>query len=47
MERLDITALIAIGLNVAFDMVDHNILLEVLHRKFEVAEVALDWFASY
>ena len=45
MERQDITMLIAINLSVAFDMVDHNILLEVLHRKFRVLEIALEWFA--
>ena len=39
MERQNITALIAIDLSVVFDMVDHNILIEVLHRKFGVAEV--------
>ena len=47
MERQDITALIAIDLSVAFDTVDHNILIEVLHRRFGVTETALEWFASY
>ena len=46
MERQDITELIAIDLSVTFNMVDHNISLEVLHRNFGVAEVALDRFAS-
>ena len=47
MKRQDIMALIAINLSVAFNTVDHNLLLEVLHRKFRVAEMALEWFASY
>ena len=47
MERQDITALIAIDLSTAFDTVDHNILIEVLHRRFGVTETALEWFASY
>ena len=47
MERQDITALIAIDLSVAFDTVNHNILIEVLHRRFGVTDTALEWFASY
>ena len=47
MERQDITALITIHLSAAFDTVDHNILIEVLHRRFGVTETALEWFASY
>ena len=46
-ERQDITAFIAIDLSAAFDTVDHNILIEVLHRKFRVTETSLEWFASY
>ena len=47
MERQDITTLIAIDLSAAFDTVNHNILKEVLHRRFGVTETALEWFASY
>ena len=47
MERQDITALIAIDLSVAFNTVDHNIIIEVLHRRFGVTDTALEWFASY
>ena len=47
MERQDITALIAIDLSVVFDSVDHNILIEVVHRKFGVTETSWEWFASY
>ena len=47
MERQDITALIVIDLSIAFNTVDHNILIEVLHRRFGVTETALEWFASY
>ena len=46
-ERPDITALIAIDLSAAFNTVDHNILIEVLHRRYEVKYTALEWFASY
>ena len=47
MERQDITALIAIDLSAAFSTVNHNILIEVLHRRFGVTETALEWFTSY
>ena len=46
-EKQDITALIAIDLSAAFNTVDHNILIEVLHGRFGVTETALEWFASY
>ena len=47
MERQDITELIAIDVSVAFHIVDHNISIEVLHRKCGAAETALECFASY
>ena len=47
MERQDITTLIAIDLSAAFDTVGHNIVIEVLHRRFGVTETALERFASY
>ena len=47
MVRQDITVLIAIDPTGAFNTVDNNILLEMLHRKFGVAEAALDLLASY
>ena len=47
MERQEKTALIAIDLSAAFDTVDHNILIEVLHRRFGVTETSLESFSSY
>ena len=34
-------------LSAVFDTMDHNILLSVLHDRFGVIDVALDWFVSY
>ena len=42
-----VTPLVAINLSVAFDTVDHDILLSVLEKKFGVWDTCLDWFRSY
>jgi len=34
-------------LSAAFDTVDHQILLSILHERFAVADTALSWFSSY
>ena len=47
MESKKGTALMAIDLSAAFDTVDHDILLSVLHNKFVIRGVALNWFDSY
>ena len=47
MEHQKVTSLIAIDLSAAFDMVDHNILLSVLEKKFGVYDTCLAWFRSY
>ena len=46
-ERQSITALVVIDLSAAFDMVDHNILLNILKNKFGIDGEALKWFDSY
>ena len=46
MESCDVTAFIAVDLLAAFDMVDHGILLDVLHH-FRVTGMARKWFESY
>ena len=40
-------ALMLLDLSAAFDTVDHQILIEVLRRRFGVSEKALDWLADY
>ena len=47
MESQSITSLVAIDLSAAFDMVDHDILLDILKCKFGIDGKALKWFNSY
>ena len=47
MESKKGTTLMAIDPSAAFDMVDHDILLDVLHNKFRIRGIALHWFESY
>ena len=47
MEKQEVTALIAIDLNAAFDTIDHGILIDVLHRQYGVCGTALNWVHSY
>ena len=47
MERKEATAVAVIDLSAAFDMVDHNILIDLLHETFRIGDKALRWFQSY
>ena len=47
MEKQEITALTVIDLSAAFDMVDHQVLIEVLRNKFGIDGVALEWYKAY
>ena len=47
MENQMVTAIVAIDLSVAFDTVDHAILLDVLNKKFGVHNITLKWFNNY
>ena len=47
MKHKQVTAMIKMDLSVAFDRADHNILLEVLNKKFGIEGTPLQWFTSY
>ena len=47
MERKQVTAMIVLDMSAAFDTVDHDLLLEILHKRFGIAETALQWYQSY
>ena len=47
MEEQHITMMVILDLAVAFDMVDHSILLKLLENQFEVTDTALKWFHNY
>ena len=45
-EEQHITMMVILDLSGAFDMVDHNILLNILENQFGVTDTALKWFNS-
>ena len=47
MERQEITALVALDPSVAFETVDHSVLLNVLHNQFGITGNALNWYDTY
>ena len=47
MERKQVTAMIVLDMSAAFDTVDHDLLLDILHKRFGIAETALQWYQSY
>ena len=47
MENKYVTAMITINLSVAFNTVDHDIILNTLHYKFGISENAIKWVNSY
>ena len=41
------TVLVSLDLSAAFDTLDHNILIDILNRHFNISDLALSWFRSY
>jgi Reverse transcriptase (RNA-dependent DNA polymerase)/Endonuclease-reverse transcriptase len=46
-DKGEVGALMLLDMSAAFDTIDHGIMLDVLRRRFNVQDAALDWFASY
>ena len=47
MDNKKLTLLVLIDLSAAFDTVDHNILLDVLIKRFGIQGTTYDWFKSF
>ena len=47
MERKEVTAVIVLDMSAAFDTVDHDLLLNILHNKYGITDSALQWYQSY
>ena len=47
METKSIMAVTFLDLSAAFDTVDHDLLLDILNKKFGISELALQWFENY
>ena len=46
-DASNMSALVLLDLNAAFDTVDHDVLIKILNLRFGVVNCALDWFRSY
>ena len=42
-----ITVAVILDISAAFDTVDHDLLLEILDKKFAIKDIALHWFEQY
>ena len=47
MENQLVTAIVILDLSVAFDTVDHDLLLDVLGKRFRIVGSARAWYESY
>ena len=47
MERKEVTVVIVLDMSAAFDTVDHDLLLDILHNRYGITDTALQWYWSY
>ena len=47
MERKQVTAVIVPNMSAAFDTICHDLLLDILCKRFGIAETALQWYQGY
>ena len=47
METKSIMAVTFLDLSATFDTVNHDLLLDILNKKFGISELALQWFENY
>ena len=47
MDNQEVTVMLILDLSVAFDTVDHSILLKILNKTFGFCDQALKWFGTY
>ena len=46
-ENQNITSTVILDLSTAFDTIDHDILIIILHDHFGIQDTALNWFRNY
>ena len=47
MESKQVTALVMMDLSAAFNTIDHELLLEILHHRYGISDDALGWYENY
>ena len=47
MENQLVTAIVILDISAAFDTIDHDLLLDVLEKRFGIVVSAKDWYKSY
>ena len=46
-DHREVGSLVLLDMSYSFNTIDHSIMLDVLRRRFDIQDAALDWFTSY